>query len=78
MKNFRVFAPLTTGEQVELHDCDTGRQVVRALFSHDWGAPPSTIVLEAVTKDGRTVRIIIPNDDSEAVKVLIEEAPESR
>ena len=67
MKNFRVFAPLVTGEQMELQDCDTGRQVIAHLFSHDWGAPPASIVIEAISKDGRVVRLIIPNDGSEAV-----------
>jgi hypothetical protein len=58
---------------MELRDCETGRQVVQALFSHDWGAPPRSIVLEAMAKDGRLVRVIIPNDASDAVKVAIEE-----
>ena len=51
MKNFRVFAPLVSGEQMELHDCDTGQQVIAQLFSHDWGAPPRSIVIEAIAKD---------------------------
>jgi len=73
VKNLRVFAPLVTGEQMELQDCETGRQVIAHLFSHDWGAPPASIVIEAMAKDGRIVRVIIPNDSSEAVKVAIEE-----
>jgi hypothetical protein len=73
VKNFRVFAPLVTGDQMELHDCDTGQQVIAQLFSHEWGAPPRSIVLEAIAKDGRIVRIIVPNDGSDAVKVAIED-----
>ena len=73
MQNFRVFAPLMTGAQMELHDCDTGQQVIGHLFSHDWGAPPRAIVMEARAKDGRLVRIIIPNDRSQTVPVAIEE-----
>ena len=73
MKNFRVFAPLVTGEQMELHDCDTGADVISHLFSHNWGAPPRSVVLEALAKDGRVVRLIIPNDGSDAVRVTIEE-----
>jgi hypothetical protein len=73
VKNFRVYAPLVSGEQMELRDCETGRAVIQNLFSHKWGAPPSSIVIEATSKDGRVVRVIIPNDDSEAVKVAIED-----
>jgi hypothetical protein len=72
MKNFRVFAPLVGGGQMELQDCDTGNQVVMALFSHNWGAPPQSVVIEATAIDGRIVRIIIPNDESVTVRVAIE------
>jgi len=73
VKNFRVYAPLTTGDQMELKDCETGRQLISALFSHQWSAPPRSIVIESTAKDGRVVRIVIANDDSDVVKVLIEE-----
>jgi hypothetical protein len=73
VKNFRVFAPLVTGEQMELHDCDTGQQVIAQLFSHDWGAPPRSIVIEAIAKDGRVVRVIVPNDGLDAMTVASED-----
>jgi len=47
----RVCAPLVTGEHMELHDCDTSQQVIAQLFSHDWGAPPRSIVIEAIAKE---------------------------
>ena len=72
MKNLRVFAPLVTGDQMELADCETGQQVVQALFSHGWGTRPKSIVIEATSTDGRIVRVIIPNDDSDRVRVLVE------
>jgi len=72
MKNLRVFAPLVNGGQVELSDCHTGQQLIRALFSHDWGAPPKAVVIEATSTDGRAVRLVIQNDDSDMVRVIIE------
>jgi len=36
-------------------------------------APPRSIVIEAITKDGGVVRVIVPNDGSDAVKAAIEE-----
>jgi hypothetical protein len=72
MKNLRVYAPLMNGEQMELADCETAQQVVQALFSHGWNTPPKSIVIEATSTDGRIVRVIIPNDDSDMVRVLIE------
>jgi hypothetical protein len=72
MKNLRVFAPLVGGGQMELEDCDTGSEVVRALFSHKWAAPPQSIVIEATANDGRIVRIIVPNDESDTVRVAVE------
>jgi hypothetical protein len=58
---------------MELTDCDTGRRVISTLFSHDWGSPPQALVIEAMAKDGRLVRLVIPNDDSDTVKVAIED-----
>ena len=72
MKNLRVFAPLANGEQMELADCHTGQEVVRALFSHGWPAPPKSVVIEATSNDGRLVRLIILNDESDTVRVAIE------
>lgn len=68
-----MYAPLKTGEQMELKDCETGREVISALFPHKWSTPPRAIVIESTANDGRVVRIIISNDDSDAVKVAIEE-----
>jgi hypothetical protein len=72
MKNLRVFAPLVNGEQMELTDCHTGQEVVRTLFCHDWGAPPKLVVIEATSNDGRVVRLVIQNDESDTVRVAIE------
>ena len=68
MKNLRIFATLVNGEQIELSDCPTGRDLIRALLP---GGPskPKALVIEATDKEGRVVRIVVSADDSETAKV---------
>ena len=70
MKNLRIFATLTNGEQLELSDCPTGRDLIRALMP---GGPakPKALVIEATDKDGRVVRIVVPSDESDTAKVSV-------
>jgi hypothetical protein len=70
MKNIRIFATLVSGEQLELQDCPTGRDLVTALL-RPTGTPARALVIEAFDKDGRTVRIVVPADDSDTAKVSI-------
>jgi hypothetical protein len=71
VKNLRIYATLADGEQLELQDCPTGRDLVRALLPHDGRTPPRALVIEASDKDGRVVRIVVPADDSETARVSI-------
>jgi hypothetical protein len=70
VKNLRIFATLVSGEQLELQDCPTGRDLVRALL-HQSGTSAKALVIEASDKDGRVVRIVVPANDSETAKVSI-------
>jgi hypothetical protein len=70
VNNLRIYATLVDGEQLELHDCPTGRDVVRALLNYTDRAAKA-LVIEATDKDGRVVRIIVPADDSETARVTI-------
>ena len=70
VKNVRIFATLVDGEQLELRDCPTGRDLVRALLQHS-AATAKALVIEATDKDGRVVRIVVPSDDSDTAKVSI-------
>ena len=70
MKNLRIFATFVNGEQMELQDCPTGRDLVRALLDQS-GMPAKALVIEASDKDGRIVRIVVPADESEMAKVSI-------
>jgi hypothetical protein len=70
VKNLRIFATLENGEQLELRDCPTGRDVVRALLHHTDRAARA-LVIEATDKEDRVVRIVVPADDSDTAKVSI-------
>ena len=72
MKNVRIFATLVNGEQLELRDCPTGQDLVRALL-HDTTTAAKALVIEATDKQGRIVRIVVPADDSEVARVSIGE-----
>ena len=72
MKNVRIFATLKNGEQLELSDCPTGQDLVRALL-HDPATTAKALVIEVTDKQGRVVRIVVPADDSEVARVSIGE-----
>jgi hypothetical protein len=73
VKNLRIFAPLVNGEQFELADCLTGRDLVKGVFQNHWAAPPQALVIEASDKEGRVIRIVIPYDDSETARITVAE-----
>jgi hypothetical protein len=70
VKNLRIFATLVNGEQIELSDCPTGLDLIRALLPGGQ-TRPKALVIEATDKDGRVVRIVVAADDSETAKVAI-------
>jgi hypothetical protein len=69
VKNLRIFATLVDGHQLELRDCPTGGDVVRALLRTDRAA--KALVIEATDKEGHVVRIVVPADDSDTARVSI-------
>ena len=73
MKNLRIFAPLEKGGQIELTDCPTGRDLIKALLRERdiWTTPPKALVIEAIAADRQVVRIIIAYDDAEIARVLV-------
>ena len=69
VKNLRIYATLVDGEQLELHDCPTGGDVVRALLHQ--GDRAKALVIEATDNDGHVVRIVVPADDTDTARVSI-------
>jgi hypothetical protein len=72
MKNLRIFATLINGEQLELQECPTGQDLVRALL-RDRATEAKALVIEATDKQGRVVRIVVPADDAEVARVSVGE-----
>lgn len=73
MTNLRIFAPLTNGQQIELTDCPTGRDLINALLRERdiWATPPQALVIEARDKDNQVIRIVVPYDDTATARVLV-------
>jgi hypothetical protein len=71
LKNLRIFAPLVNGEQVELADCPTGRDLIKALMPDSRSSDFKAMVIEATDNDGRVVRIVISADETETARVTI-------
>ncbi len=61
MKNLRMYVPLVNGDLFPL-DFTDGKEAINKLVSDDWGPPPRGLVVEALTEDGKRVRISIPYD----------------
>lgn len=67
MKNLRIYCPLVNGSAMDF-EYESGRHAIQELLTDDWGPPPTCLVIEARTADGRLVSISIPYDaDSPAV-----------
>jgi hypothetical protein len=71
MKNLRVFCPLVNGEQFSI-EYESGKQLIQQMASDAWSARPTALVLEAQTSDGRTVRIIVPYDNTQPARAIVE------
>ena len=71
MKNLRVYMPLVNDEQLTC-EFENGRQLIQEFIRSDVNAAPRSLVFEAKTTDGRTVRMVIPYSDTDPARVLIE------
>ncbi len=72
MKNLEVYLPLVNGDMFPL-DYPTGRELIHDMLTDDWGPPPTALVFEAKTDDGKTVRISIPYDEKSPASAFIGE-----
>ena len=71
MKNFLLsFSDVSGGSFV--YDESTGEEIIQKLMGNDIRPPLTNMYIEAKTQDGKTVRISIPNSNSEEAFVEIE------
>lgn len=72
MENFYIEEGMADGttSHIEFDNC---AELVHWIVGFDVEPPVTEFQMQARTDDGRTVRIIVPNDDSRRVQVVIEE-----
>ena len=69
MKNLKIFLPLVDGSSLPL-DFSSGKDIIHKLISDDFGIPPTSLIFEANTKDGKIFKIVIPYNDEDTVSVI--------
>lgn len=73
MQSLRIGLPLVDGGHHAL-EYSSGKQLIHDWISDDWGAPPRSLTIEARTRDGQSVEIVIPYDDSDSAVAFIRDA----
>ena len=71
MKNLKIYLPLVDGGLLPM-EFYSGKELIHELITDDFGAPPTSLVFEAKTKDDKTIKISIPYSDENEVLVYIE------
>jgi len=71
VKNLRIDFPLVDGSSFPL-EFNSGEEMILHLIGDDTGPPVRGLSIEATTKDGKIVRLWIPNDERDEVGVEIE------
>jgi len=71
MNNLKIYIPLTNGSRQEFV-FESGKELIHDLFTDDWGCPPTSMNIEAVSENGVKVTISIPYDNKSKAFVKIE------
>ena len=76
MSNIEVYVPAADGSEYSLHEKgESCKNVIHTLFSDDFAAPPTRMVIEITTEIGKVVRINIPYDNVSKASVQIDGEP---
>ncbi|MCK9426512.1 MAG: hypothetical protein M0Q21_10780 [Ignavibacteriaceae bacterium] len=71
MKNFVLsFSDVSGGSYI--YDESTGQEIILKLMGNDIRPPLTNMHIEAKTKDGKTIRINVPNTTDEEALIEIE------
>lgn len=74
MSNIEVHAPLVDGSLFPFHENDDScKSLVTNILGDDLRPPPRGVTIQIKTELGRTVRISIPNGDSNALVFVDDE-----
>lgn len=76
MSNLDVYLPAVDGSQYWLHEKgESCKNAVHTLFSDDYAAPPTQMVIEVTTDTGKVVKVSIPYDHNGKASVRIDGKP---
>lgn len=71
MKNLKFGVHKVNGDYHPF-EFTSGRELIVELLTDDWGAPPRGLVIEAMTKEGQSVRISIPYDEDSPASAFVD------
>ena len=76
MSNIEVYVPATDGSEYSLHEKgESCKSAIHTLFSDDFAAPPTRMVIEVTTETGKVVRVNIPYDNVSKASVQVDGEP---
>lgn len=73
MSNIEIYVPAVNGSEYSLHEKgESCKNAIHTLFTDDFAAPPTRMVIEVTTETGKVVRINIPYDHTSKASVQID------
>ena len=74
MSNLEIYAPLVNGDVYPMHENGEACSLfVTNFLGDDLRPPPNSITIKIETKSGKHVRIVIPNNSTEAAVFVDDE-----
>lgn len=76
MSNLQVYLPAVDGSEYPLHEKgESCKNAIHTLFTDDFAAPPTRMVIEVTTDSGKVVTVNIPYDHTSKASVKIDGEP---
>lgn len=73
MSNIEVYVPAADGSAYFLHEKgESCKNAIHTLFSDDFAAPPTRMVIEITTETGKIVQVNIPYNDFSKASVHVD------
>ena len=74
MSNLKIYLPAVDGSAYFLQEEDDScKDAIHMLFTDDFAAPPTRMVIEVATESGKNVKVNIPYDANGQVSVQIDD-----
>lgn len=70
MKNLKISVPLVDDSLLPVN-FRTGKELIDYLITDDWGTPPKSMIIEAISDDGNKVIVNIPYSESNVISTII-------